>query len=169
MQSEKNSTILRILPGFADKFKPDAIQYENKLLTKLSSHELANLSFQDLLFKCNNIYETITITQKDTLSTELEIINYAESRKWYESRAGQVTASFLKKAISTKIESSSLSQIKNLCYRYKFRNVAIDWGTEQEKPAQDCFVKNSKKHTNFTVRESGLVINLKWSYIDTSP
>ena len=105
MQSEKNSTILRILPGFADKFKPDAIQYENKLLTKLSSHELANLSFQDLLLKCNNIYETITITQKDTLSTELEIINYAESRKWYESRAGQVTASFLKKAISTKIEA----------------------------------------------------------------
>ena len=80
MQSEKNCTILRILSGFADKFKPDAIQYENKL-TKLSSHELVNLSFQDLLLKCNNIYETITITQKDTLSTELEIINYAQSRK----------------------------------------------------------------------------------------
>ena len=68
MQSEKKKkkkhAILRILPGFPDKFKPDAIQYENKLLTELQSGELINLSFEDLLIKCN-IYETITITQKE--------------------------------------------------------------------------------------------------------
>ena len=68
MQSEKKKkkshAILRILPGFADKFKPDAIQYENKLLTELQSGELIDLSFEDLLIKCN-IYETITITQKE--------------------------------------------------------------------------------------------------------
>ena len=56
MESEKKPAILRILPGFADKFKPDAIQYKNKLLTKLCSVELVNLSFEDLLIKCNNIY-----------------------------------------------------------------------------------------------------------------
>ena len=63
MQSEKNPAILRILPGFADKFKPDAIQYENKFLKKLYSEELVNLSFEDLI-KSNNIYETIVIKQK---------------------------------------------------------------------------------------------------------
>ena len=67
MQSEKKP-ILRILPRFADKFKPDAIQYENKLLTKSHSEELVNLSFEDLLIKCINIYETITITQKEALN-----------------------------------------------------------------------------------------------------
>ena len=63
-QSEEKLAIHRILPGFTDKFKPDTIQYENKLLkTKLYSEELVNLSFEDLPIKCNNIYETITITQ----------------------------------------------------------------------------------------------------------
>ena len=41
MQSEKKPAILRILPGFADKFKPDAIQYENKLLTNYIQRNLS--------------------------------------------------------------------------------------------------------------------------------
>ena len=70
MQSEKKPAFLRILHRFADKFKPDAIQYENKLLTKLYSEELVNLSLEDLLIKYINIYETITITQKEALNIE---------------------------------------------------------------------------------------------------
>ena len=117
MQSEKNPAILRILPGFADNFKPDAIQYENKLLTKLYSEELVNLSFEDLLIKCSNIYETITITQKEALNTESQTRNQARAglragRMDYELRAGRITASVMKEAISTKIESPSLSLIK---------------------------------------------------------
>ena len=88
MQSEKKPAILRILPGFADKFKPDVIQYENKLLTKSYSEELVNLSFDDLLIKCNNIYEKFTITQKEPLNIESKTRNQATSSKWYELRAG---------------------------------------------------------------------------------
>ena len=54
---------------------------------------------------------------------------------------------------------------KKICYRCKFRNVATDWGIEHEKPVKDCyFIQNSKNHSNFTIPESGLVINPKWSY-----
>ena len=81
MQSEKNPAILRILPGFADNFKPDAIQYENKLLTKLYSEELVSLSFEDLLIKCNSIYETITITQKEALNIESQTRNQAKKQQ----------------------------------------------------------------------------------------
>ena len=88
MQSEKNPAILGILPGFADKFKLDAIQYGEKLLIKLYSEKLVNLSFEDLLVKCNNIYETITITQKEALHIESQTRNQAKSGKWYELRAG---------------------------------------------------------------------------------
>ena len=76
----------------------------------------------------------------------------------------------MKEAISTKTESPSLSLIEKICYRRKFRNVATDWGIEYEKLAKDCyFIQNSKTHSNFTIRKSGLVINPKWSYIGTSP
>ena len=151
-QSEKNPAILRILPGFADNFKPDAIQYENKLLTKLYSEELVNLSFEDLLIKCSNIYETITITQKEALNTESQTRNQAKNSKWYELRAGQITASVMKAANSTKIDSPSLSFLKKICFRCKFKNVATDWGIEHEKPAKDCYcIQNSKNHSNFTI------------------
>ena len=78
-QSEEKLAIHRILPGFTDKFKPDAIQYENKLLkTKLYSEELVNLSFEDLPIKCNNIYETITITQKYIVDQKNSYLYYKE-------------------------------------------------------------------------------------------
>ena len=64
------------------------IQYENKLLTKSYSEELVNLSFDDLLIKCNNIYEKFTITQKEPLNIESKTRNQATSSKWYELRAG---------------------------------------------------------------------------------
>ena len=139
MKSEKNPAIYRILPRFADKLKPDAIQYENKLLTKLHSEELVNLSFEDLFIKCMNIYETITVTQKEALNIESQTKNQAKRSKCYELRAGRITASVMKEAISTKIESLSLSLIKKICYRRKFRNVATDWGIKHEKPAKDYF------------------------------
>ena len=116
MQSEKNPAILRILPGFADKFKPDAIQYENKFLKKLYSEELVNLSFEDLLIKSNNIYETIVIKQKQVLNIESQTRNQAKSNKWYELRTGQINPSVTKEPIITKIESPSLSLIKKLLH-----------------------------------------------------
>ena len=112
----------------------------------------------------------ITITQKEALNIESQTKNQTKSCKWYELRAGRITASVMKEAISTKIESPSLSLIKKICCRCKFGNVATDWGIEHEKPAKDCyFIQNSKNHSNFTIRESGLVINPKWSYIGASP
>ena len=116
MESEKKPAIPKILPGFTDKFKPDAIQYEKKILTKLYSEDFVSLSFEDLLIKCNNIYEKITITQKDALNIESQIRNQAKSSKWYELRAGQITASVMKVAINTKIDSPSLPLIKKICY-----------------------------------------------------
>ena len=99
-----------------------------------------------------NAYETITITLKEALNIESQRRNHGKSSKWYELRAGQISASVMKEAISTKTESPSLSLIEKICYRRKFRNVATDWGIEYEKLAKDCyFIQNSKTHSNFTI------------------
>ena len=104
------------------------------------------------------------------MNIESQRRNHGKSSKWYELRAGQISASVMKEAISTKTESPSLSLIEKICYRRKFRNVATDWGIEHEKPVKDCyFIQNSKNHSNFTIRESRLVTNPKWSYIGASP
>ena len=47
-------------------------------------------------------------------------------KAWYEPKAGRITASVMKEDISTKIESPSLSLIKKICYRRKFRKVVTD-------------------------------------------
>ena len=79
----------------------------------------------------------ITITEKEALNIESQTRNREKGGKWYELGAGRITASVMKEAISTKIESPTLSLIKKICYRHKFRNVATDWGTEHETPDKD--------------------------------
>ena len=133
--------------------------------------ELVNLSFEDLFIKCNNIYETITITEKEALNIESQTRNRAKGSKWYELRAGQMTASVMKEAISTKIESPSLLLTKKICCRRKFRDVATDWSIEHKKPAKDCcFNQNSNSNSNFTIQESGLVRckHKRWLQISNS-
>ena len=100
----------------------------------------------------------ITITEKEALNIESQTRNREKGGKWYELGAGRITASVMKEAIRTKIESPSLLLTKKICCRRKFRDVATDWGIEHKKPAKDCcFNQNSKNNSNFTIQESGLV------------
>ena len=72
------------------------------------------------------------------MNIESQTRNQAKSSKWYELRAGQITASVMKEAISTKIFVID----KKICYTRKFKIVATDWGIEHEKPAKDYFIQN---------------------------
>ena len=45
----------------------------------------------------------------------------------------------MKEASRTNLDIPSLSLIKNICYRVKFRNVATDWGIENQNAAKECY------------------------------
>jgi len=72
----------------------------------------------------------------------------------------------------TRSEMPSQSLIKTICYpeAFSFTSKATSWGCQQEKQARDIYVKVLKRHhDDFTVTDSGLVINSQWSYIEASP
>ena len=84
--------------------------------------------------------------------------------------SSRITASVIKDACQTNQEHPAKSLIKIICYKNKFRNIVTNWGCMQEDEARAAFVDFvSKEHQNFSIKTSGLIINLCWSYIGALP
>ena len=61
--------------------------------------------------KCNEIFESILISQDEALTIEIQTRSQSKSQKWYEIRAGRITASVMKDACRTNLDIPSLSLI----------------------------------------------------------
>ena len=71
------------------------------------------------------------------MNIESQTRSQSNSQKWYELKAGRITASVMKEVCRTNLDIPSLSLIKKICYRVKFRSVATDWGIEHENAAKN--------------------------------
>ena len=82
-----------------------------KSLKNLYLDACLNMPFQDLQKKCNEIFESISISQDEALNIESQTRSQSKSQKWYELRAGRITASVMKEACRTNLDIPSLSLI----------------------------------------------------------
>ena len=82
-----------------------------KSLKNLYLDACLNMPFQDLQKKCNEIFESISISQDEALNIESQTRSQSKSQKWYERRAGRITASVMKEACRTNLDIPSLSLI----------------------------------------------------------
>ena len=62
------------------------------------------------------------------MNIESQTRSQSKSQNWYELRAGRITASVMKEVSRTNLDIPSLSLIKKICHRVKFRSIATDWG-----------------------------------------
>ena len=75
-------------------------------------------------------------------------------------------------AAHTNLEQPSLSLIKVICYPdcHRFQTQATRWGCDHEKTARESYLRRAQDHhLNFTVSESGLIINPKYPYLGATP
>ena len=103
---------------------------------------------------------------------EQETRAQSQSKFWFKQRAGRVTASKMKPVCHTNLACPSHSLIKTICYPegFSFTSKQTACGSKNEKKAHELYYKTSvKDHIDFQLSESGLVINLKWPFIGTSP
>ena len=103
MKSDKKPAILRILPGYVEKFRPKSLDTPCKSLKNLYSDSCLNMHFQYLQKKCNEIFESISIFQDKALNIG--------SQKWYGLRAGRIKPSVMKEACRKNSDITSLSLI----------------------------------------------------------
>ena len=79
MKSNKKPAILRILPWYVEKFRPKLLDNPCKSLKNLYSGSCLNMRLQYLPKKCNQIFESISISQDETLNIESQTRSQSKS------------------------------------------------------------------------------------------
>ena len=83
MKSDKEPTILRILPGYVEKIRPKSLETPCNSLKNLYSDSFLNTPLQ-YLQKCNGIFESISISHDKALNIQSQTRSQSKSQKWYE-------------------------------------------------------------------------------------
>lgn len=171
--SESKAVILSITPGYCESFIPkSASEAVPKALTCLYKEEYLELTYPELLSKCDEHFSRLTLTKEQAQKVEEITRAQASSRIWFQQRAGRVTASKLKAVTHSRVEQPSQSLIKLICYPevHKFSTEATKWGCEHEKVARKQYIDmQAKKHKNFKVSDSGFVIDTNYPHLGASP
>ena len=161
------AVILSITPKFSDSFVPMSMTgLVPKPLTDLYDPKCLELTYPDLLEKCETLFENYFITVDMATNIEKHTRGQSNSK---QQRAGRVTASKLTAAVCTNESQPSMSLIKSVCYPESscFKSKATSWGCEHEKTAIEAYVTQEKStHRNFEVSDSGLVIHPSYPLTD---
>ena len=114
----------------------------------------------------------ITLTLEECQAIEKETRKQANSKVWFQQRAGRITASQMKSACHTNPSKPSKSLVKTVCYpeEHKFSTAATRWGIANELKAREVYRNEACCfHERFTVMDSGLNVNTNWPMLGASP
>lgn len=163
--------LLAIVPDFCDSYIVDNSMLSAPL-SLLFDYQCTELQYDDLMIKCESVFESLAITPEQARNIEVITRAQALSKVWFRYRAGRVTASRFKAAVHTNPLKPSKSLIKAVCYpeMCKFSNRATRWGCEHERTARDAYTAwVSSKHLNLAITDKGLVIHPDFPYLGASP
>lgn len=172
-KSESKAVILSLTPKYCADYKPlSSMAALPSPLNHLFLKSNMELSYIDLLCKCESMYDSYQITSAQAKNVELYTREQSLSKVWFQQRAGRVTASRLRAAICTDTTQPSKSLIRTICYpdATKFYSRATRWGCEHEQIAYEAY-KNQFAclHSNFQLSRSGLVIHVDYPFMGASP
>lgn len=142
-----NSAILNLVRPFNENRESNASK--SLFLAKLYQEDRLKKSLKDIQHLAENVI--LDISHAEAMSVEENTKLQSKSKLWFQYRAGRITASNMKAALSTKLEAPSISVIKSICYpaRKMINSKAITWGCKHENEARKKYIRvAAKKHDN---------------------
>eukprot|EP00117_Sycon_ciliatum_P019190 scpid45373/ scgid17476/ PHD finger protein ING1; Protein INHIBITOR OF GROWTH 1 len=165
-------SLLSLVPGFCDRYVPSKPEGYPPILDLLYEPDMLDASFGDLLVRCEAVFPAVCVSEEEARAVEQATRNQADSKAWFEFRAGRITASKLKSAVRTDISQPSASLVRSVCYpeAHKFRSKATQWGCDHEQKAIDNYSEHaSATHQKVEVLPSGFVIHPDYPYLGATP
>lgn len=138
----------------------------------LYSEKNKNLTAQELDAKCENVKQTMKVTQAEVDYLAESTIKQSSSPVWHEQRTGRVTASVAHNVLHTKPDNPALSIIKKICHPNSapINTPAISWGREKESEAIKAYTDTiTAMHSDCTVTRTGMKICVDKPFIGASP
>ena len=121
------ASILSILSDHMNKFIPQSCSKEFPTsISSMYDSKYLDMPYHELLEECKKAFDSLTVTSEQSSLVEQHTRDQSKSRLWYSHRAGRITASKFKAAVSTDAAMPSQSLIKSICYpeQHKFSSTS---------------------------------------------
>ena len=164
--------ILSLVSEYANAYIPKTLTSDfPRPLSELFDASAVNLTFDELLTKCEEVYDTFTITRDEAKVVEANTRKQAKCGIWFHQRAGRVTASKFKSAVHTDPIQPSVTLVKSICYPTRsFKSAACEYGCKHETDARKEYEYAMKQqHQSLSVKESGLILDPMYPFVGASP
>ena len=164
--------ILSLVSEYANAYIPNTLTSDfPRPLSELFDASAVNLTFDELLTKCEEVYDTFTITRDEAKVVEANTRRQAKCGIWFHQRAGRVTASKFKSAVHTDPTQPSVALVKSICYPTRsFKSAACEYGCKHETDACKEYEYTMKQqHQSLSVKESGLILDPMYPFVGASP
>ena len=141
-QTGIDSAILRITPGFCERFIPSVAKIRTALFN-FYHENYEQLLCHKLIHACVKEYMKININTNKVELIEKKTREQSKSELWYRARSRVITASNFRACCHTDIAEPSKSLIMKICYPSKSRISieATDYGSKHEKVARDILTE----------------------------
>ncbi len=171
-ESNTRPAILSLIPKYSSTYVPKHTMLNEfpQSLQLLYDPNLLKLNYSELLQKCELV--NIAVTEGMALNVEQSTREQHNSSLWFKFRSGRITASDMKSVCHTDAANPAQSVIKQICYphSFKFSSTQTEWGCAHEKPGKNRYESTMKGlHNNFSVLNTGLIINPEWPYLGATP
>ncbi|XP_061670303.1 uncharacterized protein LOC133497991 [Syngnathoides biaculeatus] len=172
-ETKDNPVLLSVMPRYSVEYAPTSLnQSYPQILTDLYEEKCALMPRHELVKHCGAIFETIRVTEEQSINVQITTRAQASIREWVRFRSGRITASKVKAVCSTSIENPPQSLLYSICYpqNKKLSNQATRRGCDHEELAvQRYSLLMEENHANFKCEKSGLVLNYKLPYMSAYP
>ena len=75
-----------------------------QVLSELHEERCEEMCYEDLQGHCNQIFESMTVTEDQAQRVEMDTQDQASSKYWHRLRTGPITASCMKSVCKTSME-----------------------------------------------------------------
>ena len=165
--------LLSLMPKYSDSYIPETeAGVLPKPLTDLHDPMAMKMNYSDLLDRCESIYQSVSFTFSQAVLVEERTRTQAKCKRWFELRAGRITASKLHQAIHTSHLQPSVSLVKSICYpeQRKFLSAACQYGCKHEDIARQAYVEKLRMdHENFMVIQCSLILDPEFPFMGATP
>ena len=157
--SNSKPVVLSLVKPFNEIYIPKVDSNVPKCLSEtIYNLDYEKLDFKELQQQRDGVEISLTVNECQAIKKATR--EQAQSKLWFQQRAGRITASKLKSACHTDPSKPSKQLIETICYPEEHK---------EQKAREANREELCNYHDHFTVSDSGLSVNPKWPMLGASP
>lgn len=170
-QGGSRPALLSLVEPYAESYIPVATKFPQAILSSLLQDTCPS-TWDEVQGHCDVAASRLIIEPEVSALIENQTKTQAASAKWFQFRAGRITASNARAVCVTSLTDLSMSLLRRICYPTEctFWSVQTQWGKDHEPDAKASYRSLSREqHMHLKCDPSGVHVSTEHPFLAATP